>query len=84
MVHIDYSCVQGCSSSYTWVRKRAGVVIASGSSSSSNINFAPPSSGEDLIQITAQCGTQNCYKTEQFYLGCEFCTIVGSGHHGGM
>lgn len=80
-VHLDYSCVQGCASNYTWIRKRAGAVIDSGSSTISTINFAPPSSGEDLITITANCGTQNCYKTESFYLGCEICSIIFTGGH---
>ena len=73
IVKLNYSCPTGCAATYSWVKKRNGVIIDSGISASSTINFDPPTSGEVLIQITVNCGGQNCYKTEQFYLGCVLC-----------
>ena len=75
-VNLNYSCTQGCACTYSWVRRRNGITIDSGVSTSPNINFTPPSSGEDLIQITVNCGGQNCNKVERFYLGCELCSII--------
>ncbi len=76
IVNINYQCAIGCTPIYEWTKKRNGLVISSGNSSSSIINFATLDNGKDLIQITVKCGTQNCFTNEQFYLGCDYCTIV--------
>ena len=75
-VNLNYSCATGCACTYSWVKKKNGVIIDSGISSSSSINFDPPTSGEVLIQITVNCGGQNCSKVEQFYLGCIRCLML--------
>ena len=75
-VNLNYSCTQNCSATYSWRRLKNGVQIDSGTSPNGIINFAPPTSGEDLIIITVNCGIQNCNRTERFFLGCEFCHII--------
>ena len=79
IVKLFYQCAPGCIPTYEWERRRGGVVIATGISTSSTISFPPPASGEDLITITTKCGNQSCYVRERFYLGCYICSIVIGG-----
>jgi hypothetical protein len=79
VVKLFYQCAPGCTPSYSWRRLRNGVEIASGTSTTSTISFAPPSSGEDRIIITTKCGNQDCGRIDQFFLGCKVCSIVYDG-----
>jgi hypothetical protein len=77
VVNPNFTCIQGCPTLYNWVRKRNGVIIESGNGVAAPISFSPPPNGEDLILITANCGSQQCTKTIGFYLGCFICQATG-------